>query len=66
MSPQVQTLVALALVAIASGYLALRGYRWWFGKSAGGCGSGCSGCASKTPLVTLEVLSPSKGTPGQP
>ncbi len=58
MPEYLQSIIALALVGLAFGYLGYCGYRWWFGKSSGGgCGSGCSGCATKPTLVSLELPS---------
>lgn len=57
-----QDLIALALVAIAAGYLGWHGWRFIARRRATGCGGGCSGCAAGEkgasvdgkPLVTIE------------
>ncbi|HEY5316051.1 MAG TPA: FeoB-associated Cys-rich membrane protein [Pirellulales bacterium] len=53
-----QDLLVTLLVAAAAGYLARRAWSLVSSRRAGGCGSACGGCASKSPessdIVQIE------------
>jgi hypothetical protein len=58
-----QNLIALAIVAVAAGYLGWRGWKLLAGRKAAGCGSACGGCPvnndalpQQKPLVTIKPL----------
>jgi membrane protein implicated in regulation of membrane protease activity len=52
MSPQLQTVLALALVALAAAWL---GWRWFAKRKSPGCGGecGCPAVATKSKLAKL-------------
>ncbi len=66
-----QNATVAALVILAGGYLAYRGWLVVAHKKSGGCGSGCSTCyegptddgENKRPFVPLEQLTQSPKKP---
>lgn len=55
MNTTTQLVVVLMIVAAAAVVVVRRLVRALSGKAAGGCGSGCGGCSSKAPLVSLGM-----------
>lgn len=62
------------IVAVAGAYLLRRSWRTWFGRKAGGCGSGChcntNGAAARGPagqetLIPVEQLTLRRRGSGQ-
>jgi len=43
---EMQLLAVYALIGLACLFVARAGYRTWFGKPKGGCGSGCGKCSA--------------------
>jgi attachment p12 family protein len=64
-----QEIAALAIVAVAAGWLLVRLWRQARGKSAGGSCPGCNECGrpssapKATPLVTLQTRPPRRKPP---
>lgn len=64
-----QEIAALAIVAVAAGWLLLRLWRQNSGKNAGGSCPGCNECGrpstapKATPLVTLQTRPPRRKPP---
>lgn len=70
MSPAVQELLSIAVVAAAAGYLAVAGWRfvWRLGRAARGAGCGCGhSCPARERLLRelgrARVSAPRAGSP---